>query len=146
MSHFFYFFGLLIFLMNLRLITRFFNFLKLKEWSNSFQKITKKLPTIKDFRKGDFDKFKKYDALITLNLFWLFLGLITENWKIFGILLIYHILTEFIINIIGEFKIISKFLSLKKFIILTVLVFVLVMNHFHWQQNLYNLFSLWFTR
>jgi hypothetical protein len=139
MSHFFYFIGLLIFLLNFNLITNFFHYLKIKEWFKSFQKVTNKFPTNKDFKKGEFNKFKNYNGVVALNFLWFFFGVITLNWKIFFIGLILNITIDLITRLIGEFKFLSKILSLIKFIIINLIIFTIVMNHFHWNVDLYNL-------
>lgn len=140
MSHVFYFVGLIIFLMNLNFLMNFMDFLKIKEWFESFQRVTKKIPTSKDFKKGELDKLKKYNASISLNLVWIFIGLISSNWEMFTILLIIHLIFEWMIKLIGEFKTISKFLFFLRLSISTILIFVLVMNHFHWNLNLFHFF------
>jgi hypothetical protein len=51
---FFYFFGLIVFILDLNLLFEFFEYIKLKEWAESFKKVTKKEPIEKDFKKGNF--------------------------------------------------------------------------------------------
>jgi len=118
----------------------FLDFLKIKEWSESFQRVTKKIPSSKDYKKGELDKLKKFNAAISLNLTWIFIGLISSNWEIFSILLLIHLIFESIIKFIGEYKIISKFVFFMRLFIMTGSIFILVMNHFHWNLNLFQLF------
>ena len=141
MGHLFYFIGLLIFLSNITFLMNFFDYIKTKEWFLSFYKVTKKFPLDKDFKRGDYNKFKKMNGIIGLNFIWMFFGLITNSWKIFIVLLLFNLTVDISVRIIGEFKLVSKFFLLLRIIITSVLIMVLTMNHFHLHLDLFGILS-----
>jgi hypothetical protein len=138
-GHLFYFLGLIIFITNLNLIFEFFDYIKLKEWVHSFKKVTKREPLEKDFKKGDYEKHRKYAGIIGLYLIWLFVGFISDSWKVFMILLLFVRLIDLICYLIGEFKMFCKLLNLSKLILLTISILILCINHFHLHLDLYQL-------
>ena len=138
-GHFFYFCGLKVFLSNLNFIYHFFDYIRVKEWSISFQKVTKRFPSDKDFKRGDFEKFKKYSGVVALNFFWLFFGILSSSWKIYLVLLSLHLFINLIIRAIGEFKMFSKYLLLIKILIINLSILVLTINHFHLHLNLFQI-------
>jgi hypothetical protein len=138
-GHFYYFIGLLIFLTNINFIYEIFNFLRIREWLISYQKITNRNPSDKDFRKGDLQKYKKLGGVVNLNLLWLFFGLLSASWKIFMIILLFSYLLDFLIYMIGQFKNLSKLIFLLKIVTITILIFILAINHFHLHLDLFRL-------
>ena len=138
---FFYFFGLIVFILDLNLLFEFFEYIKLKEWVESFKKVTKKEPIEKDFKKGNYDRFRKYTGIIGINLIWLFLGIISDSWKIFMVVLLFTRIVDFICHLIGEYKLFSKLINLLKLSILTISVLILCLNHFHLHLDLFKLLS-----
>jgi hypothetical protein len=139
MGHLFYFFGLIVFLTNINFLLEVFEYLRIKEWFNSFEKVTKKKPTVKDFKKGDLENYKKFNSVLAINSFWLFFGILSSSWKIFILLLIFNFLNGVLIKIIGEFRLISKILFLMKAIIITLSILILTINHFHLHLDLFGL-------
>lgn len=145
LGHIFYFFGLLIFLINIQSIPKLFEYIKIREWFKSYKKVTKKIPTDKDFKKGEFDKYNNYNGIISLNFFWLFLGILSNSWKIFLIVLLISILIDSIVYVVGEFNTLSKLLSVMKIIFITSSVIVLTINHFHLHLDLFSLLVGFFS-
>ncbi len=139
MGHVFYFLGLFVFLANMNYLINFFDFIKIKEWIDSFKKITNRDPTEKDYNKSKFEKFKKFGGVEKGNLIWLFFGLITASWKIFIILISIGILLDGLIRIIGEFKMSSKFITIAKMMIFSTSTLILILNHFHLHMDLFSL-------
>jgi hypothetical protein len=139
MGHAFYFFGLIVFLTNLNFLYKFFDYMKIREWFISFQKITKKFPTDKDFKKGDYEKYKKFNGVEALNFLWIFFGVLTQSWKIFLLLISFNITISLIINIIGQFRLISKITLFIKFIVISLSIIILTINHFHLHLDLFSL-------
>lgn len=138
MGHFFYFCGLIIFLTNLNFIYQFFDYIRIREWFVSFEKITKKFPSDKDFKRGDFEKYKKFNGVEGINFLWIFFGILTQSWKFFLLLLGFNILISILVNLIGQFKTISKFILFTKFIVISLSILLLVINHFHLHMDLFN--------
>lgn len=141
MADIYYFFGLIIFLLNINIITNFFGYIKIKEWFKSYQKITKKTPSTDKFKKGELDKLKNYSSLMNLNFVWLFFGLITTNWKFLILTLTLNSVLGLVTHFIGEFRTISKILSLLNLILICSVILVTSMNHFHYQKDLFNILT-----
>ena len=140
MGHFYYFIGLFVFLGNLNLLINYFDFMRIKEWFKSFYKVTKKYPSNSDFKKGELDKYKRYNGFSGLNFIWFFLGLVTPSWKLFLFLNLLNAMIEVLCNLIGEFKLFSKILGALKLTFMTLMILLLVINHFHLHMDLFSWF------
>ena len=134
MANFFYLIGLILFLWNFALLTKFFKFEKIREWSVKFQKVTKKDIIPLDFKDNEYNELKAYTSILLFNFFWLFFGLISKDWKICGSILFFNFGITYLTSKIGEFKSISKLLRFTKFFITTILIGLMTINHFdlHW--------------
>jgi hypothetical protein len=146
MGHIFYFFGLILFLTNLSFLYQYFDYIKIREWFISFQKVTKKIPTVEDFKRGEFEKYKKFNGVEGLNFLWIFFGILTQSWKFFLLLIFFNIAISLVINFIGQFRPISKFINFIKFIIISLSILLLTINHFHLHLDLYSLLFSSFSR
>ena len=135
----FYFFGLILCLLNLSLLSQFHKVLKIKEWAISFKKVSGKEPSKTDFKSKEYDLFLSSNSVLILNFFWLFFGLITSEWRIFGLLMI----ISSILNLFGllflkyKFRTISNLLQYIKMLTITIIVGLLVMNHFHFHIDMW---------
>jgi len=141
MGHLYYFLGLIVLLANFNFLVEFFNYLKIKEWFKSFEKVTKKIPNDKDFKKGDLEKFKKFNGVVGLNFLWLFFGVMSGSWKIFLLILSFNLIIDFLIHSIGEFKMFSKIINFIRTSITTISILILCLNHFHLHLDLYKLLT-----
>jgi hypothetical protein len=146
MGHLYYFFGLVVFLTNLSFLMEFFNYLKIKEWHKSFEKVTKKIPNDKDFKKGDLEKFKKFNGVIGINFLWIFFGIMSESWKIFLLILSFNLIINLLTHIIGEFKMFSKIINFIKIIVISATILILCLNHFHLHLDLFKLLGDFLSR
>jgi hypothetical protein len=145
-GHTFYFCGLIVFLANLSFLFNFFEYLKIKEWYVSFEKITKSIPTKKEFRQGDYDKFRKFNGVFALNFLWFFFGIVGQNWKIFMLLIFIHLFTQTLSKLIGQFLMFIKFFQFMIQIIISSTILLLCINHFHLHLDLFELLWRHFTR
>jgi hypothetical protein len=144
LGHLFYFIGLIVFLVNIQFLYDLFDYIRIKEWSVSFKKITNKTPTDKDFKRGDLEKYKKLSGVIGLNFFWVFFGILSSNWKIFLIILVTSSLIDFLIHTIGQFKTLSKLIFIFKMTLITLSILILTINHFHLHLDLFELLCRFF--
>ena len=131
LGHIFYFFGLIIFLLNINLTTNTLKLLKLKEWALKFQKVSGRHPLKSDFRENEYEKFLLSNSIWILTFFWMFFGLVTKSWLVFTILILYNFLTTFLCKVIGQFTILSKFLEIVRISLNTISIGFLIINHFH---------------
>jgi hypothetical protein len=128
MGHIFYFFGLILFLSNLNLISNFFTYIKIKEWFESFKKVTKKEPQNSDFKRGEHRIFNNLNGLFLVNFFWIFFGLLTNSWKLFAVLLVINLIINLICKLVGEFRLFSKIIQFIKVILITASICILTIN------------------
>ena len=139
LGHIFYFLGLFLFLGNIILISNFFKTFKAKEWAFKFKKVTSKDPNKKDFQNKDYEYYSYYSAIGILNFFWMFFGILGNNWYIFLFIILINLIINFICKKIGEFNITSKILQLVRNITISMTIGFLVINHFHLHLNIWNL-------
>ena len=138
MGHLFYFFGLILVISNMNLLAKFFSFLKTKEWMESFKKITKKEPDVKDFKKtDDLERFNSLNGVLILNVLWLIIGILSKSWKVFLLLLILNYTINLLTHFFGQYKMISKIIQFCKVLILTIFIGLLTINHFHLHLDLF---------
>jgi hypothetical protein len=145
MGDIFYFFGLILFLSNLNLISNFFTYIRIKQWFLSFKKITKKEPKNSDFKRGEQKIFNNMNGLFLSNFFWIFFGLLTNSWKIFTILLIISLIINLTCKLIGEFTLFSKVVQFLKLVLIAASISILTINHFHLHSDLFRLFFPFLT-
>lgn len=128
----FYFFGLILVLLNLFIISKFKRIFELKEWMVKFKQVTGRNPVATDYRKGDDkDILNTWSVTIILTSLWIFFGLITKSWYVYLSILIFNTLINLLVKSTGEFGRIGFILSLLKNLIITATMGFLIMNHFH---------------
>jgi hypothetical protein len=137
LANIFYFFGLIVFLSNLALLTKFTDYLFVKEFLLKFEKVTGKKPEKKDFSKSNYE-MNNFIALNTsMKILWMFVGLISQNWLFFLLYFFYNPLFSFFSK--TKIKVISNSIEFIRLTIDIALICVLVINHFHFHLNLTSL-------
>ena len=135
LGHIFYFIGLFLFFLTLTKTFNYFRFIDTKEWIVKFKKITGKDPLKTDFRDiEDHKLFVSYGCLSIIEAIWFMSGLITKSWLIFGLFIIISMLIKQISDrtSYGSQKIIGLFFNWIK----AAIIAILVINHFHFHQDL----------
>ncbi len=140
----FYFFGLILFILNLSTLLNFQNYNRIYDWYYKFKKVTKKEPTRSDFKSKDFEYFSFYLALEILNICWVLLGLVTKSWLIFIAIFIFNILMNSILKKLHNYFVVVRFLRLFKVTIVTMIFGFLFLNHFHLHKDPLTLLSFFF--
>lgn len=140
MGHVFYFFGLLMVLLNFFTISRFRRIFELREWMIKFKEVTGRNPVTGDYRKKD-DKeiLSVWSITVVLTSIWLFFGLIVKSWYVFLSLMIFNTIINLVIKMVGEFSKISFLLSFLKSLILLIVIAFLILNHFHLHLDIWSL-------
>jgi hypothetical protein len=139
LGHIFYFIGLIIFLSNLGILSNFFKINRIKEWSLKFNKVTGKNPVKGDYKEKEFDLFISFGFLMAINFIWIFFGLLTKSWIIFSLLLVFNLIVNLVSKAIGLFTSVSNILQFVKLCIVTGIIGLLVINHFHLHIDLYKI-------
>lgn len=101
------------------------------EWYSKYEIVTGTKPKDELFRTRD--ELSIFQSNTILNLFeftWLILGLLSSNWVIFLTLIIYSLLTKWIITPF-EFNIAGKIIKLQLIVVKLTVIFLLIINHFH---------------
>jgi hypothetical protein len=136
LSDIFYFLGLLLFCITVSRVLTYSKIIDIKEWFEKFKKVTQKDPKKEDFRSE-----KEYSLFVSIGCFsvienlWLICGLLTASWKIFGLLII----LSFIFRLVFE-KLsytIQKIIGTLLTTIISALILLLVINHFHLHLDLF---------
>ena len=143
MGNFFYFIGSILFLMNIGVLTQYLAFSKSSEWIFKFQKVTKRKPNNGELSEKGLGNFDHVYLILTLTFFWIFFGIMTKSWIIFIILLFFNIIINLTIKHIGRFNTLSKILEFFKILISTLIIGLLVINHFHLHIDLYKVILNW---
>jgi hypothetical protein len=137
LSNIFYFIGLFVLLSNLLLITRFLDYLFLKEFYNKFQKVTGKKPEKKDLTQSNYDFLNFLIVNTFFTVVWFFIGLLSNNWLIFLLYFIYNPIIEVVYR--SNIKFISNSVEFIRVLLDVSIVGLLVINHFHLHLNLTSL-------
>lgn len=138
----FYFVGLIVAFINLSMIPILNSVLKTEEWVLSFQKINGRFPSKLDFK--DDNQMKKMNAFYYHTIFstvWMFLGLVSKSWFVFLSVLLINFLVMRILDKIGIHKNFSKYTRIVLVTFNTLVIFFLVLNHFHFHFQFLEFFK-----
>ena len=131
LGNLYYIIGLFIMILSFSNLLNFLKFNKIRNWVMKFKKVTKNDVTIEDFKKeSDYNLFTLYSSFIVIEFVWLLLGLTSNNWYLFLILISLNSIYKFNINIVSTT--IGFIFSVFKFIS----ILFLIINHFHLHLNI----------
>lgn len=144
MGHLFYFFGLIVVLLNIFIISKFKRIFELKEWMIKFKSVTGRNPVATDYRKND-DKetLTTWSVSVIITSLWIFFGLLTKSWYVYLSILIFNTVLNLLGKSLGEFSKITFVMSFMKSLITLSIVIFLTMNHFHLHWNIWQMFTQW---
>jgi hypothetical protein len=135
LGNLYYFFTLILIIFNLLMIANFFKFYRITEWMLTFNKVTGKLPNKEDFKEGEFELNSFLSCVVIFNFTWIFFGILSKSWVIYLAMLLLSlvnfIITSLISLIWGRFSLINKIFNFCFFIVITVSLCVLTINHYH---------------
>ncbi len=134
MGHAYYLIGLAILFLAISNIIYFNGFYNTLMWIKSFKKISGIDPIQKDFRsKHDYDVFSTFNTFAKAEFIWFFFGLITKSWIVFLVLILLSFLFNIIVN--SKFTFIGKVLGFLFELAKSLIIFALIINHFHIHFN-----------
>ena len=136
MGYVFYGFGLIIILSCIMAIIQSKKIFFVKEWFVKFKEITGEAPKSNDFRsKSDLTLHTNRNLLAGLELIWILVGLLTNNWMIFLIIFLTSIMLKMIFGKI-QFSLVGKIITIG-FIVTRILIYsIMIVNHFYLHLNL----------
>lgn len=138
----YYLLGLIISVFNLSLIPSLNSIFKTEEWMISFQKVKGRYPTKSEFKEGHLSKLNLFIYYTISTSIWMILGLISKSWFVFLPLLLINFLKMRILEKIGIYKEVSKWIRILLISINTSVIFFLVLNHFHFHFQLLDLIKI----
>jgi hypothetical protein len=137
-GHIYYFFGLIIFLLDMGLLMKFSKIHKTRNWFESFVKVTKRKPNKQDMAGNDLKDIMSFNQTLSINFLWIFFGLITNSWKFFLSLLVINFILNFVILNTKRLKNINFGIEFTKFLLITISVGFIVINHFHLHIDIFD--------
>jgi hypothetical protein len=142
MGHLFYFFGLIVVLLNIFIISRFKRIFELKEWMVKFKNVTGRNPVATDYRKNDDkDILTTWSVSVITTSLWIFFGLLTKSWYVYLAILIFSTLLNVVGKSLGEFSKITFLIFLIKSLLTLFIIGFLTINHFHLHWDIWNMFT-----
>lgn len=134
----FYLIGFILFLVGFAFLYKTTKIVSITDWAKKFKKVTGKFPSEGDFRsKEEWSLTLGFGFTSIFTSIWLFVGLLSNSWLVFLLILALGLLT----NILNKF---SNIFFMKINININSIVRVLtigflVLNHFHLHLDLTNI-------
>jgi hypothetical protein len=136
MGYIFYGFGMLVLLSCIVSIIQFKRINFVNEWFVKYKEVSGKAPKAEDFRsKKDLNLHTNRNLLGGVELLWILLGLLTNNWPIFLFIFITSMMLKVIFGSI-KYTLIGKIISMK-FLIFRILIYsILILNQYYLHLDL----------
>ncbi len=135
LGNIYYLIGLVVLILSISNIYGFYKIHDIKSWIRSFKKISGTDPRPNEFRDPkDFKLLSSYSLSITIEFIWLVLGILTNSWYIYlGLIMSSYIYNGILSRI--TIDTIQKNLGLLFFIFKSLIILILIINHFHLHIN-----------
>lgn len=135
LGNIYYLIGLVVLILSISNIYGFYKINDIKSWIRSFKKISGTDPGPNEFRNPkDFKLLSSYSLSITIEFIWLVLGILTNSWYIYLGLIVSSYIYNGILSRI-TIDTIQKNLGLLFFIFKSLIILILIINHFHLHIN-----------
>lgn len=141
----FYFLGLFVLLMSFSNAFNYLKYVSIKDWIDSFKKVTRKEPVRSDYRSPeDYNIFSIYATFAFVEFIWIIVGITSRSWYVFLSIILIEMIFKFLIlrlksilikQILGQIYTILKFIT----------ILLLILNHFHFHYNWIELFRQFFN-
>jgi hypothetical protein len=133
----FYIIGLFILIISFSNAVNFIKFTKIRRWVLSYKKVTGNDVLKKDFKSNEeYNIFTIYSLFLVVESIWFIIGLISNSWYVF-LLLLFISLILILINMYFEYNIIFKIFGfIFSFLKFPVILF-LILNHFHFHLDIF---------
>jgi hypothetical protein len=123
-------FGLIVLLSSFFQIINFRKIYFAKEWYNKFIQITKRKPTVVDFRtKSDYDFLTRNNVLMIFDFVWLSGLIFSQFWSYSVIFIIFNFITNFI-SLKFNYNFFSKIFMFLRVLIKSTIVIVIISKYF----------------
>jgi len=118
-------------------LSKYKKFSKISQFFDTFKRVNGDSPKRKDYKRGNYEFMDGVFYILVIEYTWYVFGLLSGNVLIFSLLLITSYLFTHIsrkLSYIGKLVFGITFNVIK-----LILVLFMVLNHFHWHLNLYQL-------
>lgn len=123
-------FGLIVLLSSFFQIINFKKIYFAKEWYNKFIQITKRKPTVVDFRtKSDYDFLTRNNVLMIFDFVWLSGLIFSQFWSYSVIFIIFNFITNFISSKFN-YNFFSKIFMFLRVLIKSIIVITIISKYF----------------
>lgn len=140
-GHIYYLFGILVIIKHLFQLFAFRSLDRVKDWSLRYKEVIGRNPKKKEFRSTEeYDLNETNQALMVFELLWVMSGLFSTNWHIFASIFIGSIIFGVFVKPFF-FTFFGKLLSFSFIIVKLLLYLMLIVNHFHYHLDLWELFK-----
>ena len=134
MGDFYYVIGLVVMLMSFYTVYYYNKYFNIKLWKQSFKKISGSDPTTEDFRsKEDSSLHYAFNFFTNVQVYWFLIGIISKSWMIFLFLIFIHFIVQIVHN--KTYSPSYGFFLFGFQILKLILIFLLIINHFHLHIN-----------
>jgi hypothetical protein len=135
LANFYYFIGLFILICSFSNLINFFKFSKIRYWISTYQKVTNKDVSRKDFRTiEEYNIFTIYSVFTICEFFWFLIGLVSNSWYVFLPLIILSFATRFLARSLKHNFVYSTLGFTIQFIKFSTIL-ILILNHFHFHLD-----------
>ena len=141
LGHIFYFIGLFILIMSFSNMFNFLKYISIKNWSDTFKKVTGKDPKKSEFRCiEDYNIFSIYVTFTFVEFIWILIGLTSSSWYVFLSILITELFYRFYISVTSLTFFVNKIIGQIFYCLKFIIILLLILNHFHFHINWIELF------
>ena len=130
--------GIICLMLNISTLNNFNRLQRISEWIDVFQKKEGRKPSKEDFNEEDFKLFGQYSLQILIYVLWVFVGLLSNSWIIYLVLITQLSISSYIFKLIGPYKRLSKHIKFINLFIGTLVLLFLIINHFQLHINIYD--------
>jgi len=136
MGDLFYFIGLLVFIVSVAMSMSYHESSLVKEWAVAFKRVSKKDPVKSNFKsEREFNSYTLSNSGYKMEVMFFILGMLTSSWPIYFTLLTLQIF----VSMLNKYSIFNKTFGFLFQITKSITIILLVMNHFHFHKNIYDL-------
>ena len=140
LANFYYFIGLFILICTFSNLINFFKFSKIRHWISTYQKVTNKDVSRKDFRTiEEYNIFTIYSIFTICEFIWFLIGLVSNSWYVFLSLIFLSFTTRILSNLLKH-NFVYNTLGFSIQFIKFLAILILILNHFHFHIDWIELF------
>lgn len=131
LGNIFYILGIFTLILTFSNLVNFFKYIKIKNWTLSFKKVTGVNPDKKEFKTNEeYNIFSLFSFFSIIEFLWLILGIATASWYVFISIILLGVIIRFICRI-TKIGFLEYFLGFPYNLAKAFTMLFLIINHFH---------------